>query len=299
MKFVRNYYNTTAAAESFISRCESDFERCLDAAAVSVTSDESVRLISLSGPTCSGKTTTARKLISELEQRNKHAIVVSIDDFYRNFENRNFDEHTDFETASALDLDYLDHCILSLLRGNETLLPRYDFTTGRRTSYLPVVPSEDDVFLLEGIQAVYPEVHSMFPEKGTRDIFISVFDGLCVDGVEFTKDELRLCRRVVRDNNFRNTGASGTSVLWSGVRRNEETSIFPNVSPEAVKVDSLMPYEAYMMRDIYLSITSDTHDRGSAYESVEIVREKMEAVERTAITPSMLPPDSVYREFLG
>lgn len=139
----------------------------------------------------------------------------------------------------------------------------------------------------------------MFPEKGTRDIFINVFEGLCADGVEFTKDELRLCRRVVRDKNFRNTGAAGTSVLWAGVRRNEETSIFPNVSPGAVKVDSLMLYEAYMMRDIYLAVTADTHDRGSTYESVSVVRDKMEAVERTAITPSMLPPDSVYREFLG
>ena len=101
--------------------------------------------------------------------------------------------------------------------------------------------------MYEGIQAVYPEIVSLFNGE-YKGVFIDVADDVCVNGVEFKKHEIRLIRRLVRDRKFRGASAEFTFYLWETVRENEKKSIYPNKDICKVQIDSFMEYELFLMK---------------------------------------------------
>lgn len=301
MQALMSFVNESEALK-FVKKCESDFEERLTAAVERVCEHKDVRLISLSGPTCSGKTTAARKLTRYLEAQGKNVHVVSIDDFYYDREvllaraNNDPEVEIDYDSEETIDLDELRRCIEQVFTDEPTQVPKFDFLTGRRSGYVTIDADENDMFIFEGIQAVYPSVTALFKKFSYKSLYISVESELEVAGRCFSTDEIRLMRRLVRDYNFRGATPEFTLYLWESVRANEELSIFPYAVDCDYYINSTMPYELNMLapflRNILPTVPADDEYRVQA----ETILSKLEGIE--PLSAKLLNEDSLYYEFL-
>lgn len=293
--------NNSVEAKEFITSCEERFSAEIDGAIEGVLSHD-VKIITLSGPTCSGKTTTAEHLVRMISESGHRAVVLSIDDFYKDREenerNNTETKAPDYDSVNSIDLDYLREFTKALLAGETVRIPRYSFQEGVRVGYDEYIPEERDIYVFEGIQAVYPEVTELFGEN-YKSIFISVADDVSYRGVELSRNEIRLLRRIVRDYQFRNATAEFTFFLWDGVRDNEEKNIFPNAAECDVYINSFLAYELFIIdnyaRDLLLSVPEESVHRADA----EALFNKISAFDNPYFEDRMIPNNSVFREFIG
>lgn len=296
------HYNLTiqtqAEAERFILECEADFRVRLDDA-VNTVLKEGLCTIALSGPTCSGKTTTANRLIEQIQASGHHAVVISIDDFFldRNDRNRVDLAPPDYDSVEAIDLGYLDIFLTRLRNRQSVLVPKYDFTATCRVGYHEYLPDPLDIYVIEGIQAVYPEVTARLGDY--RSIFISVTDDVEVSGIVFERHEVRLLRRIVRDYNFRGATPEFSFHLWDGVRRNEEKNIFPNAGNCGVYLNSFLPYELFVLRKHALPLLADVPAESVHRAYADRLAEKLAALPQFPFDDRRIPQNSVFREFIG
>lgn len=288
--------NSTKSAEAYVALCENDFEKSLADAVNSVFKHDIPKIITISGPTCSGKTTTSKKLTDVIEKIGYRARVLSIDDFYK--DNIRLEKNPDFESLSAIDIDYLFECVNKLFFGEKVLLPTFDMKKGLRSGLTEYYPGVDDIYIFEGIQAVYPEITSELDKFEFKSIFISVSEDVNIDGVFFSKNDIRFIRRIVRDSKFRATSPEKTFDLWENVRKNEDANIFPYAENADIKVNSFLPYELlYIGRIIVPLIEPLMFSQYSEY-TVKL-SEKLKKISNPFITEKMIPCSSMFREFIG
>lgn len=298
MKTVNVSFVNENDKQQFVNKCEQSFESRLSKASLqAVNSDANIVL--LSGPTCAGKTTTANKLIDDFYNANKEVLIISIDDFfYERSEGRVVQDNVklDYDSVDVLDLNLLTSCIEEIKVGNTISVPKFDFLTQRRTSYTKHTINDNTVVIFEGIQAVYPEVVSLIkvPYIG---IFINVEEDICVNGVHFSNNEIRLVRRLVRDRKFRGASADFTFFLWETVRENEEKNILPNSDVCTIQIDSFMEYELFLMKDYIIDVLSEVNEESKYYNSAQELIKRFINLER--ISYEYIPKDSLYTEFLG
>ena len=284
----------------FISECEKNFEARLDEVCTSIFRDN-VKIIALSGPTCSGKTTTANKITRALTERGLEVHLISIDNFFLDRGDADLEliskgHQIDYDSVDALDLEYLKKCAASIINGDPTKLPVYSFKDKKRTHYESVDPNDHSVFIFEGIQAIYPEVTSLLGDN-YRSVYICIEDDLSIDGNVFTARELRLMRRIVRDYNFRGAAPEFTFYLWQGVTANEDKAIIPFADSVDIKINSFIGYEIYLIKSVLPQLLQFV-DTDSPYRaSAEALLLKLEGIE--SISPELVPSSSVLREFIG
>lgn len=287
-------------AAVLVREAEKRFSDSLDTLIMHVLQDDGAECITLSGPTCSGKTTMASKLTDAITRAGKCAVVLSIDDFFKNRVLPKSTEHTvDYDSVNAIDLDYLAACAGKMLRGENTPLPRFDFVSGIRTESAEYIAAPDDVIIFEGIQAVYPEVVALFREYPYKSIYISVAEPMCVNGTVFTPEEIRLSRRIVRDFRCRSASPDFTLHIWQSVRENEEKNIYPYMGGCDYHVNSLMAYEPFMIAPHLTALLESVPIDSPYFTDAMRLREKYRCVEGAEIPETLLPADSLYREFLG
>lgn len=288
--------NSAKSAKDYVEFCEKEFEKMLADAVGTVISPVAPKIITVSGPTCSGKTTTSAKLTDLLERNGYGARVLSIDDFYR--DNIRSEENPDFESAAAIDLEYFGECVEKLFCGKKVYLPTFDMKTGVRAALTEYLPSPDDIFIFEGIQAVYPEVTSVLKPFGYKSVFINVADGAVANGVLFSKEDIRFFRRIVRDEKFRATDAYRTFRLWEDVRKNEESNILPYSANFDCKINSFLPYELFVIGK-YLIPALESVPMLEYLPRADEITNKIKKVTNEYITENMIPFGSVFREFIG
>lgn len=299
MKIICREANCPDEAKAFILKCEAEFDKKLRDAA-SLLIERRSKVITLSGPTCSGKTTTATLLVEELEREGYNAVVMSIDDFYLdNLRHGTAEgEMPDFDTVKSIDLEYLGHYVENLLLGRMVMKPNFNFTTGIRSGYSEYLPSDNDIYIFEGIQAVYPEVTELFGDRYSS-VFICVKDDVIVNGIRFTNNEIRLLRRMVRDNNFRNATPEFTLHCWESVRDNEEKNIFPNAHNPDVFIDSFLPYELFVIASYAIPLLRSVSCENENYKVADDLAGRLKNVEDSLYSPSFIPKESMFREFIG
>lgn len=287
-----------AEAKKFVSECEASFEKALDEAIAQVCAVKNLKAIGLSGPTCSGKTTTAKKLIGEFMALGREVHVVSIDDFFKDNINKDVSQgdNIDLDSIDALDVEAFEKCVDEIAEGKIAEIPKFDFASGRRVGYTQIQPDPEDLYIFEGIQAVYPEITKLLSHFNSRSVYICVEQGIQVDGKIFRPEEIRLMRRIVRDSNFRGATPDYTMFLWQSVRRNEDKNILPYASGCDVRIDSVMPYEINLLAR-YLRPLLQTVPQNSEYrDDAEQMLKKLEGIE--TISPSLIPDGSLYYEFI-
>ena len=289
-------------ARAFVELHESDFEKRLDEIAEKVCSDRSIRLVALSGPSCSGKTTTANKLIRELEARGRKVHVVSIDDFFYDkdklaeLSKTNGNGKIDYDSIKTIDFEALVECVREVFSDGKTLVPRFDFKLGKRTGYVEYDPDDDDLFIFEGIQAIYPEITAVFKKYPSISIYICAQSGVQIGDKLFEPNEIRFLRRIVRDYNFRAASPEFTMYLWESVRSNEDENIFPHVHNCDVQIDSTLAFDVNILKpyleDILQKMPKDNEFIDVACRIIEKIKE-IEPVSKEYLTEN-----SLYNEFI-
>lgn len=287
----------------FINECERAFENQINLIIDNIKLRQEIKVLTLSGPTCSGKTITAQKLTGELTTAGKRVYKISIDDFYRNRneiinEAAKLNKLPDYDTIKSIDFDTFSRCVNDIYDGKNVLLPLFNFKTGIREDYLPFNPLDYDIILFEGIQAVYPEVSSLLDDRPYISINTNVRDDIKVNDNIFTKREVRLIRRLVRDIRARNASPDSTFMMWyTTVVPNEDKNLLPYEDNAHFKINSLMPYEINVIKPFLLA-TLDKLKPGSEYlKTAQSFRERLIGVEN--INADYIPPESIYKEFIG
>lgn len=289
-------------SRSFVQQCEEIFFSELTRTADTLAEQKELRIVTLTGPTCSGKTTAASLLVRRLFELGRRAHIVSVDDFYYDtaYLNRlSVDKglsHIDYDSVDTIDLDALSAFVSEISDSAVIHAPIFDFRLGKRTGHRPLDIQKDDVVLFEGIQTGYPEVKRLFADQVYASVCIMPMRAIRSSRHVFWPNDLRLLRRIVRDFRFRNTSAERTMAMWQGVRRNEEEHIFPYLEDCEHRLDSTMPYELSILRPFLEEALSSITEHSPYRPWADEILEAMADVE--AIPVSWLCEDSLYREFV-
>ena len=302
-------FATPEEGVELVRRGEQAVDERLDACAAAISADcvaHGVRVIRLSGPTCAGKTTAAEKLTRALEAAGRVVYPISIDDFYYGrdvLHSQSEDDRLDYDSVKTIDLPALAACVRELMEKGSTEIPVFNFLTGYRDGYreLTVPEGAEPVFLFEGIQAVYPEVAALFAGVPERSLFINVMqDTVLVDenGNErvFSPNDIRLLRRLVRDEAKRGATPDFTLFLWRSVRENEETSILPYADGCDYGIDSNMEFDIHILAPHLRRIFADHPCDGDEVATQNAILASIEGVE--GISDDCLSPTSLYHEFI-
>ena len=285
----------------YIRKCDEEFEALLERSVSKLCDGGEVRVLGLTGPTCSGKTTAAKKLLRHLGDEKKRVVTVSLDDFFKDcFSRQDLEnakvEELDFDSPDTLDTELLAGFVDEIFSKGKAKKPIFDFVSGTRSRWEEIECDEDDVLLFEGIQVLYPAVLSVIESHGGKVLAVRPESGIEIDGKRFEPDFIRLCRRLVRDANFRGASPDFTLALWGSVRRNEEANIFPYMDRCDVRIDTTLSYELNVLAPYLRRIMADV-EWGSKYhkESLEILGLLEDVV---GIESFVISDDSLYREFV-
>lgn len=285
----------------YIKECDKEFERNLNRVADAIAEGKE-RVVCLSGPTCSGKTTAASMMAKRLFSDGRKIHIISIDDFYLDREILNELSKAkgldgiDYDSVDTIDLEALKNFVSEVFLGEEIHCPVFDFKKGIRTGYRTVRAEADDLFIFEGIQAIYPQITELFLPIGYVSVYISPRRGLSVADEVVEPNEIRLMRRLVRDNNFRGATPEFTLHMWENVRENEEKNIFPYVDGCKYFIDSTLDYELSILRPYLERILPTVREDSKYFQQARAILMSMAAVE--PISSELIGEDSLYREFV-
>ena len=297
MKYSKKKFDSTEEAKNFVTETEREFEAYLDRSIEKICSIPDIKTVALSGPTCSGKTTTAKKLIEDFSKHGRNVHVISIDDFFCDVHISDIgDESPDFDSIDALDLDMFISCTQDIFADRATKIPRFDFITGKRSGFYEFDPDPDGIYIFEGIQAIYPEITAVLSGERSRSICICPRSSLNVGGTVFEPNEIRLMRRIVRDRNFRGASPEYTMFLWENVRKNEDKNIFPHMGTEDVSIDSTIPYEINILTQFLRPMLDTIKEDSKYYREAERLMKKTEGIQ--SIPSIFVPNGAMYYEFI-
>ncbi|MDK2837711.1 MAG: uridine kinase [Bacteroidota bacterium] len=263
--------------------------------------DEGVRLILISGPSSSGKTTFRKRLEVELFVEMLKPIGLSLDDYFVERDKTPLDEsgEKDYESLYALDLDLFEENLLALMNGNEVELPSYNFVSGKREfKGNRLKMGDNNILIVEGIHALNPELTERIPAINKFMIYVSALTSISLDNHNWIPaSDNRLLRRLVRDYRYRGYSAAETISRWESVRRGEEKWIFPYQENADVMFNSAMIYELAAIRrhvePILQQVPKTDPEYAEAYRLLKFLSYF------NYITDRELPPTSLLREFLG
>ena len=260
-----------------------------------------VRLVLISGPSSSGKTTFSKRLSIQLMTNGLHPYPIAMDNYFVNREDTPRDEKGgyDYESIYALDLKKFEEDMKALLQGEEVELPTFNFTTGKREyrgDKLRI--DEHTILILEGIHALNPELTKQIPADRKYQIYVSALTTISLDDHNWipTTDN-RLIRRIIRDYNYRGYSAQETISRWGSVRAGEDKWIFPYQENADVMFNSALLFELAVLRchvePLLNTVPRNCPEYAEAYRLLKFIKYF------TPVQDKELPPTSLLREFLG
>lgn len=260
-----------------------------------------VKLVLISGPSSSGKTTFSKRLSIQLMTNGVKPYAISLDDYFVNREDTPLDENgqLDYECLRALDLPFFEAQLKDLLAGKEVELPRFNFTTGRREmSGRKLRLEQDMVLVLEGIHALNPDLIPDIPDASKYKIYVSALTTILLDNHNYipTTDN-RLLRRIIRDYKYRNYSAEETIARWPSVRAGEEKWIFPFQENADAMFNSALLFELAVLKDGLEPLLRKVPNRCPEYSEARRLLRFLSYF--TSVLDKDLPPTSLLREFLG
>ncbi len=285
----------------FIQLCETKHNDMLAELGNIIASDiKNIRLIAIAGPSSSGKTTFSNRLKIELMSKGINPVALSIDNYYidRDKVERQPDGTIDFEDINTLDLKLFNEHLVSLINGEEIETPKFDFHTGKRVPGKKMKVPSNSPIIIEGIHALNELMSEAIPSYQKYKIFIAPQIQMNVDDHSpLSTTDLRLIRRIVRDNNFRSAPAEQTIGMWNSVRRGEFKWIYPNQETANYVYNSGLTYELCVMKKyampLLTAIKTDSPHYMVAKRLIRFLKNFKE------IDENAIPCNSLIREFIG
>ncbi|WP_278942738.1 uridine kinase family protein [Anaerotruncus colihominis] len=265
-----------------------------------VTHDH-IHLLLVTGPSASGKTTTAKKLALELHVRGKRVNRLSLDNFYKSSDElpRWEDGYQNYESVEGLDLQCFERVMQTLFRDGRAQFPIFDFTAGRRAEKTFELTFDNHTYLIiEGIHALNPVLAPAFHGHRTVKTYISVHSDFVNDQGDLLMSarDLRLTRRLLRDYYYRGTAADETLKMWDYVLRGEDLYIRPYRIYADRHVNSVHNYEPFLYRDALCRLLEHPDSDSPYHETIERLRAC--AAFFFPIDQSLIPPASLIQEFI-
>lgn len=270
---------------------------------------DKLRMIIITGPSSSGKTTSTIKIGMRLKHHGLNLVTLNVDNYFYDLELHPRDEFGDydFETPQALDLSLIDQHLQRLVAGEEVLIPFYDFKTGKRyNDRTPVKIGPSDLILIDSLHGLFPEMTHSIPDEQKFKVYLEPLLQMKGSDNEFVRwSDLRLIRRMLRDASHRAYDPRRTLEHWHYVRSSEMHNIIPRINEADIIVNTGMPYElpiyAAKMGEQFALWEQEYTDNPLRQDSYERARRVNKLLQQ--VTPisddSAIPPDSVIREFIG
>lgn len=252
------------------------------------------KFILLAGPSSSGKTTTSNLICKSLSEQGYESLVVSLDDFYLDLNNRPKlpNGEYDYENITALDLDYINKFVDDMFEKGEALMPEYNFKTGRREEeYKHIKLNPNTIVIMEGIHALNPIMFKRHNDAMYR-IYICVNTNFEIDDkIIMPAQKVRLMRRLIRDLLNRGASLERTFHMWQSVLDGENLYIKPYKNTADYLINSTHAYEPLMYADKLLPLLKQEEN-----EQAKPLIEMLEQCEK--LSPTLLPENSLLHEFL-
>ncbi|MDD5676475.1 MAG: nucleoside kinase [Kiritimatiellae bacterium] len=260
-----------------------------------------VRLILMAGPSSSGKTTFAKRLIVQLEVNGLRPVMISLDNYYVDDADtpRDAAGAPDYEHIKAVDVELFNQQLLKLFAGKTVELPRFNFERKRRESGgVRLRLESDQVVIAEGIHGLNPLFTHRIPQRKKFTIYISALTQLAIDAHNrISTTDNRLMRRLVRDHAFRGNSPLATLRMWPSVRRGEKTWIFPHQAKADATFNSALDYELAVLKPLVEPLLMEIKPADPEYAEARRLQEFL--LNFLAIPKYDVPPISILREFIG
>ena len=259
------------------------------------------KFIMIAGPSSSGKTSFSYRLSIQLRALGLRPHPIALDNYFKNREDTPKDENGeyDFECLEAIDVERFNSDMLALLSGETVELPSFNFKTGQREfkgDYKRL--NENDILVIEGIHGLNEKMSYALPADSKYKIYISALTALNVDEHNrIATTDVRLLRRMIRDNRTRGTSASGTLNMWRSVRRGEEKYIFPFQESADAVFNSALIYELSVMKLYAEPLLFGISKEDPQYYEAKRLLKFLDYF--LGMTSEGLPNNSLIREFVG
>ena len=268
-----------------------------------------LKVVVITGPSSSGKTTTTIKLSSGLEQHDFKLVTLNVDNYFFDLEMHPKDEFGDydFETPQALDLPLINEHLEKLIAGEEIMIPYYDFKTGnRQDDVTPMKLAQNEIILIDSLHGLFPDMTKAIPSEQKYFLYLEPLLQMKDRQGEYVRwTDIRLIRRMLRDAAHRAYDPRETLMHWHYVRTSEMRNIIPFINTADYLINTAMPYElplySHKLLDGFAQWTDEFRDdplREDAFTRADRLYALL-----AEITPieddSPVPQDSVLREFIG
>ncbi len=267
----------------------------------SIEKRKNIKMILISGPSSSGKTTFAQKLGVQLKLTGYNPITISMDNYFKERKDTPLgdDGKYNFETVDALDIDLFNSQMKDLIDGKTVELPEFDFLVGEKRykgNYLKL--EKNDVMIIEGIHALNPILTKFTPDENKYKVYIAPITTLNIDGyTKISSSDTRLLRRMVRDYTTRGHSVQRTFELWNNVKKGEEEYIFPFVDDADFIYNSSLNYEPSVMKTFAQPLLLQLDSSSEFYS--EARRLYFYLNNFIPLETGNIPINSIIREFIG
>lgn len=260
-----------------------------------------VKMVLISGPSSSGKTTTCKRLSVQLSVLGYHPVQISVDNFFLEREQTPKDAkgNYDFEALEAIDLPLFNQTLSDLIDGKKVELPTFDFTLGKKLWKGDSIQLDDrSIMVIEGIHCLNPKLTAQVPDDVKFKVFVSALTSISIDRQNpIPTTDNRLIRRIVRDYNYRGYSALDTLKRWPSVRAGEERNIFPYQENADAMINTSLIFELGLLKQYAVPILRAVPE--TAVEYAEATRLLKFLSYFQTIPEDNIPGTSILREFVG
>ncbi len=303
VKYVADLNEKIRAGKSFdlIQMSEALHDKKIVEIADAITAQKK-RVVLVLGPSSSGKTTFARRLIVHLKVRGLDPLYVGTDDYFKERENCPRDENGeyDFEGIDALDLDLFNRQMKGLLAGEEVDMPVFDFITGHKEYGKRVTQiSGDQLIIIEGIHSFDSVLTQEIDESEKFRIYISPLTHINLNAHNrIPTTDTRIVRRIIRDSRTRGANAAETLKIWKKVHAGENKNIFPHSGEADMLFNSVHVYELAVLKKYAVPLLKEIPEDDTEYPEAERLLKLFEFVESLE-DDQLIANTSILREFIG
>jgi uridine kinase len=297
-----NHSCSNGKSEVFIKVSEALHEKKIGQIADHIRSrNNKVKIILISGPSSSGKTTFAKRLAIHLIVNGMKPLNLSLDNYFVDRDKTPLDEkgNHDYEAVEALDISLFNQNLLALLNGEKIELPKFSFENGTRFYNGETMQMQaENVLIIEGIHGLNPQLTSSIPSEAKFKIYVSALTSLNIDDHNrVSTTDSRLIRRIVRDYRYRKYSARETISRWQSVRQGEEKHIFPFQEEADTMFNSALLYELAVLKPFAEPILLEVQPNQPEYSEATRLLDFFSYFK--PLKPNEIPPTSILREFLG